>query len=128
MTGRPGATGPLRIVVADDQPSLPEALVIPLALPGIDAAGSAAKGEEAIRVAADTSRRDPAGPAHPVLDGIGAAARLARPKMTYPLALDLAAVEAALRVGSRGITASTGSDWRKFCTTDTKDALSVRRQ
>ena len=55
---------PLRVVVADDQTSVREGLVLLLdLLPGIDVVGSASNGRQAVEQVA-SPRRDPAGPVH----------------------------------------------------------------
>jgi len=70
---------PLRIVIADDQASVREGLVLLLGgLPGIEVVGAAADGEQALRVVAETRPDAILLDLHmPVLDGIGATRRLA---------------------------------------------------
>jgi len=72
-------TAPLRIVIADDQASVREGLVLLLGgLPGIDAVGAAADGEQAVALVAEHRPDAILLDLHmPVLDGIGATRRLA---------------------------------------------------
>jgi DNA-binding NarL/FixJ family response regulator len=76
MTGP--ASPPLRIVIADDQASVREGLVLLLGgLPGIEVVGAAADGEQALRLVAETRPDAILLDLHmPVLDGIGATRRL----------------------------------------------------
>jgi DNA-binding NarL/FixJ family response regulator len=69
---------PLRIVIADDQASVREGLVLLLGgLPGIDVVGAAANGEEALALVAGQQPDAILLDLHmPVLDGIGATRRL----------------------------------------------------
>jgi DNA-binding NarL/FixJ family response regulator len=91
MTGPPGpgpgpgpasaagsASPPLRIVIADDQASVREGLVLLLGgLPGIEVVGAAADGEQALRLVAEQKPGAILLDLHmPVLDGIGATRRL----------------------------------------------------
>ena len=79
MTAPAGAAGPpLRIVIADDQASVREGLVLLLGgLPGIDVVGSAADGEQALELVAEHEPDAILLDLHmPVLDGIGAIRRL----------------------------------------------------
>jgi DNA-binding NarL/FixJ family response regulator len=84
MTGpaAPSAPGsadaPLRIVIADDQASVREGLVLLLGgLPGIEVVGAAADGEQALRLVAEQKPDAILLDLHmPVLDGIGATRRL----------------------------------------------------
>ena len=72
-------TGPeLRIVIADDQASVREGLVLLLGgLPGIDVVGAAADGEQALELVAEHRPDAILLDLHmPVLDGIGATRRL----------------------------------------------------
>ena len=75
-TGNPGA---LRIVIADDQASVREGLVLLLGtLPDIEVVGSAADGERALALVAEHQPDAILLDLHmPVLDGIGATRRLA---------------------------------------------------
>jgi DNA-binding NarL/FixJ family response regulator len=68
----------LRIVIADDQASVREGLVLLLGgLPGIEVVGAAADGEQALRLVAETRPDAILLDLHmPVLDGIGATRRL----------------------------------------------------
>jgi len=70
---------PLRIVIADDQASVREGLVLLLGgLPGIDVVGAAADGEQALALVAEQQPDAILLDLHmPVLDGIGATRRLA---------------------------------------------------
>jgi DNA-binding NarL/FixJ family response regulator len=72
-------TTPLRIVIADDQASVREGLVLLLGgLPGIDVVGAAADGEQAVELVAEHEPDAILLDLHmPVLDGIGATRRLA---------------------------------------------------
>jgi DNA-binding NarL/FixJ family response regulator len=75
----PEAAGaPLRIVIADDQASVREGLVLLLdGLPGIDVVGAAADGEQALELVAEHQPDAILLDLHmPVLDGIGATRRL----------------------------------------------------
>lgn len=83
MTGPVRAVGadgsaPLRIVVADDQASVREGLVLLLGgLPGIDVVGAAADGQQALELVAEHRPDAILLDLHmPVLDGIGATRRL----------------------------------------------------
>jgi DNA-binding NarL/FixJ family response regulator len=69
---------PLRVVIADDQASVREGLVLLLGgLPGIDVVGAAADGEQALALVADQHPDAILLDLHmPVLDGIGATRRL----------------------------------------------------
>ena len=69
---------PLRVVVADDQASVREGLVLLLGgLPGIDVVGAAADGEQALALVAEHQPDAILLDLHmPVLDGIGATRRL----------------------------------------------------
>jgi DNA-binding NarL/FixJ family response regulator len=80
VTGDPAAPGsPLRIVIADDQASVREGLVLLLGgLPDIDVVGAAADGEQALALVAEHDPDAILLDLHmPVLDGIGATRRLA---------------------------------------------------
>jgi len=101
-------TGPLRIVIADDQASVREGLVLLLGgLPDIDVVGAAANGEQAVDLVAahvpDAILLD----LHmPVLDGIGATRRLAAEHPGVAVVVlttysDDASVLEALRAGAR---------------------------
>jgi DNA-binding NarL/FixJ family response regulator len=72
------AGAPLRIVIADDQASVREGLVLLLGgLPGIDVVGAAADGEQALQLVAAHRPDAVLLDLHmPVLDGIGATRRL----------------------------------------------------
>jgi DNA-binding NarL/FixJ family response regulator len=74
----PAAGTPLRIVIADDQASVREGLVLLLGgLPGIEVVGAAADGEQALRLVAEHKPDAILLDLHmPVLDGIGATRRL----------------------------------------------------
>ena len=69
---------PLRVVIADDQASVREGLVLLLdGLPGIDVVGAAADGEQALELVAEHQPDAILLDLHmPVLDGIGATRRL----------------------------------------------------
>jgi DNA-binding NarL/FixJ family response regulator len=80
MTATPATPGdPLRIVIADDQASVREGLVLLLGgLPDIDVVGAAADGEQALALVAEHHPDAILLDLHmPVLDGIGATRRLA---------------------------------------------------
>ncbi len=107
MTGQE-AQVPLRIVVADDQASVREGLVALLGLlPDIDVVGSAANGEEALRVVATESPDAILLDLHmPVLDGIEATARLTQRHPSVAVVVlttydDDASILAALQAGAR---------------------------
>jgi DNA-binding NarL/FixJ family response regulator len=72
------AGAPLRIVIADDQASVREGLVLLLGgLPGIEVVGAAADGEQALQLVAEHKPDAILLDLHmPVLDGIGATRRL----------------------------------------------------
>jgi DNA-binding NarL/FixJ family response regulator len=78
MKGSPGAAGALRIIVADDQASVREGLVLLLdGLPDIDVVGAAADGQQALELVAEHRPDAILLDLHmPVLDGIGATRRL----------------------------------------------------
>jgi DNA-binding NarL/FixJ family response regulator len=75
-----GITGstPLRVVIADDQASVREGLVLLLGgLPGIDVVGAAADGEQALELVAEHKPDAILLDLHmPVLDGIAATRQL----------------------------------------------------
>src|ERR1700760_70632 len=102
------AEAPLRIVIADDQASVREGLVLLLGgLPGIDVVGAAADGEQALALVAahrpDAILLD----LHmPVLDGIGATRRLVAEHPGVAIVVlttyvDDTSVLEALRAGAR---------------------------
>jgi DNA-binding NarL/FixJ family response regulator len=108
VTGHPGVPAPLRIVVADDQASVREGLVVLLGtVPEIEVVASAANGEEAIRLVAEKSPDAILLDLHmPVLDGIEATRRLTRqhPGVTVVVLTtyaDDSSVLAALQAGAR---------------------------
>ena len=72
------AAAPLRVIIADDQASVREGLVLLLSgLPGIEVVGAAADGEQALRLVAENQPDAILLDLHmPVLDGIGATRRL----------------------------------------------------
>jgi len=73
------AAGPLRIVIADDQASVREGLVLLLGgLPDIEVVGAAADGQQALELVAEHEPDAILLDLHmPVLDGLGATRRLA---------------------------------------------------
>jgi DNA-binding NarL/FixJ family response regulator len=99
---------PLRIVIADDQASVREGLVLLLGgLPGIDVVGAAADGEQALELVAEHQPDAILLDLHmPVLDGIGATRRLAaeHPRVAIVVLttyVDDTSVLEALRAGAR---------------------------
>jgi DNA-binding NarL/FixJ family response regulator len=99
---------PLRIVVADDQASVREGLVLLLGgLPGIDVVGAAADGEQALALVADRQPDAILLDLHmPVLDGIGATRRLTAEHPGVAIVVlttyaDDSSVLDALRAGAR---------------------------
>ena len=101
-------TAPLRIVIADDQASVREGLVLLLGgLPGIDAVGAAADGEQAVALVAEHRPDAILLDLHmPVLDGIGATRRLAAEHPGVAIVVlttfaDDESVLEALRAGAR---------------------------
>jgi DNA-binding NarL/FixJ family response regulator len=105
-------TGPdgevLRIVIADDQASVREGLVLLLGgLPGIEVAGAAADGEQALELVAEHRPDAILLDLHmPVLDGIGATRRLTAEHPDVAIVVlttyaDDSSVLEALRAGAR---------------------------
>jgi DNA-binding NarL/FixJ family response regulator len=99
---------PLRIVIADDQASVREGLVLLLGgLPGIDVVGSAADGEQALTLVAEKKPDAILLDLHmPVLDGIGATRRLVAEHPGVAIVVlttyvDDSSVLEALRAGAR---------------------------
>lgn len=99
---------PLRIVIADDQASVREGLVLLLGgLPGIDVVGAAADGEQALGLVAERHPDAILLDLHmPVLDGIGATRRLAAEHPGVAVVIlttyaDDESVLEALRAGAR---------------------------
>jgi DNA-binding NarL/FixJ family response regulator len=99
---------PLRIVIADDQASVREGLVLLLGgLPGIDVVGAAADGEQALALVAEHDPDAILLDLHmPVLDGIGATRRLAAEHPGVAVVIlttyaDDESVLKALRAGAR---------------------------
>jgi DNA-binding NarL/FixJ family response regulator len=99
---------PLRIVIADDQASVREGLVLLLGgLPGIDVVGAAADGEHALALVAEHHPDAILLDLHmPVLDGIGATRRLSaeHPRVAIVILTTYADDESvleALRAGAR---------------------------
>ena len=108
MTRHPDVPVPLRIVIADDQASVREGLVVLLGtVPEIEVVSSAANGEEAIRLVADKSPDAILLDLHmPVLDGIEATRRLTEqyPEVAIVVLttyVDDSSVLAALHAGAR---------------------------
>lgn len=106
MTGK--HTRPLRVVVADDQASVREGLVLLLGLmPDIDVVGAAANGEEALQLVAEQDPDAVLLDLHmPVLDGIDTTRALAQLHPTVAIVIlttyaDDDSVLAALRAGAR---------------------------
>ena len=99
---------PLRVVIADDQASVREGLVLLLGgLPGIDVVGAAADGEQALELVAEHQPDAILLDLHmPVLDGIGATHRLAADHPGVAIVVlttyvDDTSVLEALRAGAR---------------------------
>jgi DNA-binding NarL/FixJ family response regulator len=99
---------PLRVVIADDQASVREGLVLLLGgLPDIDVVGSAADGEQALAVVAEQQPDAILLDLHmPVLDGIGATRRLVTEHpgvavVVLTTYLDDSSVLEALQAGAR---------------------------
>ena len=99
---------PLRVVIADDQASVREGLVLLLGgLPGIDVVGAAADGEQALAQVAEHQPDAILLDLHmPVLDGIGATRRLAAEHPGVAIVVlttyaDDGSVIEALRAGAR---------------------------
>ena len=99
---------PLRIVIADDQASVREGLVLLLGgLPGIEVAGAAADGEQALELVAEQQPDAILLDLHmPVLDGIGATRRLVAEHPDVAIVVlttyvDDTSVLEALRAGAR---------------------------
>ncbi|MGH3191723.1 MAG: response regulator [Streptosporangiaceae bacterium] len=102
------ADQPLRLVIADDQASVREGLVLLLGgLPGIDVVGAAADGEQALELVAEHEPDAILLDLHmPVLDGIGATRRLVAEHPGVAIVVlttyvDDASVLEALRAGAR---------------------------
>jgi DNA-binding NarL/FixJ family response regulator len=102
------ADRPLRVVIADDQASVREGLVLLLGgLPGIDVVGAAADGEQALDLVAEHQPDAILLDLHmPVLDGIGATRRLAAEHPGVAIVVlttyvDDTSVLEALRAGAR---------------------------
>jgi DNA-binding NarL/FixJ family response regulator len=102
------ADQPLRLVIADDQASVREGLVLLLGgLPGIDVVGAAADGEQALELVAEHKPDAILLDLHmPVLDGIGATRRLAAEHPGVAIVVlttyvDDTSVLEALRAGAR---------------------------
>jgi DNA-binding NarL/FixJ family response regulator len=102
------AERPLRVVIADDQASVREGLVLLLGgLPGIDVVGAAADGEQALELVAEHQPDAILLDLHmPVLDGIGATRRLVAEHPGVAIVVlttyvDDASVLEALRAGAR---------------------------
>ena len=108
MTTQPGPPAPLRIVVADDQASVREGLVVLLGLlPDIEVVGSAANGEQALQVVGQTRPDAILLDLHmPVLDGIETTRRLAGEHPDVAVVVlttfaDDSSILAALQAGAR---------------------------
>jgi DNA-binding NarL/FixJ family response regulator len=105
---QPPSDQPLRVVIADDQASVRQGLVLLLGgLPDIDVVGSAADGEQALAVVAEQQPDAILLDLHmPVLDGIGATRRLVAEHpgvavVVLTTYLDDTSVLEALRAGAR---------------------------
>jgi DNA-binding NarL/FixJ family response regulator len=104
----PPAQAPLRVVVADDQASVRQGLVLLLnAVPGIEVAGAAADGEQALALVAGQHPDAILLDLHmPVLDGIGVIGRLTAEHPEVAIVVlttyaDDSSVLDALRAGAR---------------------------
>jgi DNA-binding NarL/FixJ family response regulator len=102
------ADQPLRVVIADDQASVREGLVLLLGgLPGIEVVGAAADGEQALELVAEHQPDAILLDLHmPVLDGIGATRRLTAEHPAVAIVVlttyvDDASVLEALQAGAR---------------------------
>jgi DNA-binding NarL/FixJ family response regulator len=109
VTGPADPPAPLRVVVADDQASVREGLVLLLGLlPDIEVVGAAANGEEALRLVADRSPDVILLDLHmPVLDGTETTRRLAAEHPAVAVVVlttyaDDSSVLAALQAGACG--------------------------
>jgi DNA-binding NarL/FixJ family response regulator len=116
VTGHPDV--PLRIVVADDQASVREGLVVLLGLlPEIEVVASAANGEEALRLVADKSPDAILLDLHmPVLDGIETTRRLTE---QHP---DVAVVVLTTYVDDSSVLAALQAGARSYLTKDADSA------
>ena len=114
MTPHPEVPVPLRIVVADDQASVRQGLVVLLGtLPEIEVVASAANGEEAIRLVAEKSPHAILLDLHmPVLDGIEATRRLTE---QHP---DVAVVVLTTYVDDSSVVAALAAGARSYLTKD----------
>ena len=108
MTSEANGSAPLRVVVADDQASVREGLVLLLGgLPGIDVVGAAADGQQALDLVAEHQPDAILLDLHmPVLDGIGATRRLTAEHPGVAIVVlttyvDDTSVLEALRAGAR---------------------------
>jgi len=104
----PAAGSPLRLVIADDQASVRQGLVLLLdGLPDIEVVGAAADGEQALDVVAEHKPDAILLDLHmPVLDGIGAIRRLTAEHPGVAIVVlttyaDDSSVLEALRAGAR---------------------------
>src|SRR5262252_5013108 len=104
----PAAGAPLRLVIADDQASVRQGLVLLLdAVPDIDVVGAAADGEQALDLVAERKPDAILLDLHmPVLDGIGAIRRLTAEHPEVAIVVlttyaDDSSVLDALRAGAR---------------------------
>ena len=118
MTGRPDVPVPLRIVVADDQASVRQGLVVLLGLaPEIEVVAAAANGEEALRLVADKSPDAILLDLHmPVLDGIETTRRLTE---QYP---GVAVVILTTYVDDSSVVAALGAGASSYITKDADSA------
>jgi DNA-binding NarL/FixJ family response regulator len=118
VTGRPDVPVPLRIVVADDQASVRQGLVVLLGLaPEIEVVAAAANGEEALRLVADKSPDAILLDLHmPVLDGIETTRRLTE---QYP---GVAVVILTTYVDDSSVVAALGAGASSYITKDADSA------
>jgi DNA-binding NarL/FixJ family response regulator len=114
VTQHPDVPVPLRIVVADDQASVRQGLVVLLGtLPEIEVVASPANGEEAIQLVAEKSPHAILLDLHmPVLDGIEATRRLTE---QHP---DVAVVVLTTYVDDSSVVAALAAGARSYLTKD----------
>jgi DNA-binding NarL/FixJ family response regulator len=114
VTAATESGGPLRIVIADDQASVREGLVLLLGgLPDIEVVGAAPDGEQAVALVAEHRPDAVLLDLHmPVLDGVGAARRLAA---EYP---DVAVVVLTTYADDQSVLEALHAGARSYLTKD----------